>query len=276
MNAAAVSDKVALITGATDGIGQAAALSLARQGLRVLIHGRSLEKAKAAAETIRRQTGNERVEIFLADYASLAQVRAMAAEIVQKHDRLDVLVNNAGVYLERRAVTNDGFEATYQINHLAPFLLTFLLRDVLVLSAPARIVNVTSRLHFDARLEWDNLQGERGYDGHQAYALSKLGNVVFTYELARRLKDLEVTANCLHPGGVATKLLHAGWRSGGIPPEQGADTAIWLATSAEVEGVTGQYFQNRRAAQSSPTSYDAQIQARFWQVSAEQLEIEPD
>ncbi len=262
-------EKIALITGSTDGIGMYTARDLARQGMRVLLHGRDPARGQVVRDQIRRDAGNDAVDLFLADFAALREVRDLAAAVRARYNRLDVLVNNAGVYLKQRRVTEDGIEATFQINHLAPFLLTHLLLPLLQARAPARIVNVSSTTHQSARLDFDNLQGEKWYDGYNAYAVSKLGNIVFTYELASRLHGTGVTVNALHPGAVNTKLLRAGFGNYGVSPEQGAETSIYLASSPEVEKTTGRYFVNKRPVLSSPLSYDPTVQRTFWHVSAE-------
>jgi NAD(P)-dependent dehydrogenase (short-subunit alcohol dehydrogenase family) len=196
-------------------------------------------------------------------------VRQLAADIQARYDRLHVLVNNAGVILLKRQLTEDGLESTFAINHLAPFLLTHLLLDLLKMSAPARIVNVSSTVHYDGRIDFDNLQGERRYDGMDAYKVSKLGNVLFTFELAERLSDTGVTANCLHPGTVATKLLDTGWGwTNGLSSAQGAALSVYLASVPEVESVTGKYFERTTPSGASPKAADLKLRRKFWEVSA--------
>jgi NAD(P)-dependent dehydrogenase (short-subunit alcohol dehydrogenase family) len=262
-----VKDRVVLVTGATDGIGKQTALELARMGARVLVHGRSPERCRATLDEIRESGGRAEAEYFVCDFASLRQVREMAAQVKARHDRLHVLVNNAGVQLRERRLTEDGLELTFQVNHLAPFLLTHLLLDLLNNSAPARIVNVSSSSHQSARVDFSNLQGEKRFDGYGAYCLSKLGNVLFTFELAERLPGTRVTANCLHPGVIDTKLLRAGFGPGGGSLEEGAETPVYLASAPELEDVTGRYFARRREAPSSTASHDAQLRREFWRVS---------
>ncbi len=265
-------EKIVLITGSTDGIGMYTALALAEMGMRVLLHGRDPARAKLVRDKIRDATGNDHVDFLIADFAELEQVHALADAVRDRYGRLDVLVNNAGVYLKQRRVTADGIEATFQINHLAPFLLTHLLLDRLEASAPSRIVTVSSTTHQSARIDFDNLQGEKWYDGFNAYSVSKFGNIVFTCELASRLHGTRVTANALHPGAVNTKLLRAGFGSYGLRPEQGAETPVYLASSPEVESVTGKYFVNKRAMSSSPLTYDPTVQKEFWRISQELTE----
>jgi NAD(P)-dependent dehydrogenase (short-subunit alcohol dehydrogenase family) len=266
-----VRGRTVMVTGATDGIGKETARELARRGARVLLHGRDARRAAAARREICSSTGNDDVEVVLADFSSLRQVRALADEVRGLTDRLHVLVDNAGVYQERRHVTEDGLETTFQVNYLAPFLLTNLLLDLLFTAAPARIVVVSSAVHQRAPVDLDDLQGEKRYDGYSAYGLSKLGNLLFTYELAERLRGSGVTVNALHPGAVSTKLLHAGFRSsGGASPRQGARTAVYLAASPDVGDASGAYFVDERRTQSSPASYSRELRATFWSLS-EQL-----
>ncbi|MHB0868630.1 MAG: SDR family oxidoreductase [Chloroflexota bacterium] len=261
--------RVILVTGSTSGIGRQAALDLARMGARVLLHGRDPQRGQETLEEIRRETGNDQLELYLADLSSQRQIRHLAEQIVQEQERLDVLVNNAGVFVRNRQLTEDGIEMTFAVNHLAPFLLTHLLLDLLKRSVPSRVVTVSSGAHRRARIDWDNLQGEKGYDGYQAYALSKLGNVLFTLELAERLRGSGVTANCLEPGVIRTKLLQAGWGGfWGHDPEVGARRVVYLAVSPEVEGVTGRYFQDNQAVVPSPPADDPRLRRRFWDLSA--------
>ena len=263
-------NKIVLITGSTDGIGKETALQLAQRGATVIVHGRSVERCQAACDDIRRATGNSNVDFVVADLSSQRQVRRMAAEIQERTDGLQVLINNAGVILLTRQVTEDGLEATFAVNHLAPFLLTHLLLDRLRQSAPARIINVSSTVHYDAQIKVDNLQSEKNYNGINAYKLSKLGNVLFTFELADRLEGSDVTANCLHPGVVATKLLDTGWGwSTGLTSAQGAALSVYLATSPEVAQVTGKYFESTSAGGASPKANDVKLRRQLWDISAQ-------
>jgi NAD(P)-dependent dehydrogenase (short-subunit alcohol dehydrogenase family) len=263
-------DKIILITGSTDGIGKETALQLAELGATVVVHGRNAERCQTTRDEIRQATSNPNVDYVVADLSSQRQVRQMAAEISARYDRLHVLINNAGVILLKRQLTEDGLETTLAVNHLAPFLLTHLLLDLLKKSAPARIVNVNSTVHYNAQIKFDNLQGERNYAGATAYQVSKLGNVLFTFELADRLKDTGVTANCLHPGVVVTKLLETGWGwSNGLTPVQGAALSVYLATSPEMEQVTGKYFEGTSAGGASPKARDVKLRRQFWEVSAQ-------
>jgi NAD(P)-dependent dehydrogenase (short-subunit alcohol dehydrogenase family) len=274
--------KVCLVTGATSGIGAVTALELARLGATVLVAGGNAEKCRARVEAIRRQTG-ARVEGVVADLASQAQVRRMAAEVASRFASLDVLVNNAGTYLFERTLTQEGLEKTFAVNYLSHFLLTNLLLDRLAASPSSRVVCVSSEAHRSARIDFDNLQGERHYDRLEAYARSKLAILMFAYELTRRRRGARPTANALHPGVVATGLgsengFLRGWLRVRVrnlvdrsmmTPEEGARTSIFLASSPEVEGVTGRYFDQGRDVPSSPASYDEAVARKLWEVSEE-------
>jgi NAD(P)-dependent dehydrogenase (short-subunit alcohol dehydrogenase family) len=274
---ASLKGKTVLVTGATNGIGLVTARELARMGAQVTILGRNAEKIAQAVESIR-VPGGAAVEAIQADLSVKAEVRRAAEEFGSRHDRLHILVNNAGAVFNRREVTADGYEMTFALNHLNYFLLTNLLLNLLTASAPARIVNVSSMAHLGAKLNFDNLQNERGYSTYGAYGQSKLANIYFTYELARRLEGSGVTVNCLHPGFVKTnfgksnggisRLVYGLAQLAAIPVERGAQTSIYLASSPEVEGVSGKYFDQCRAVKSSPVSYDLRAAQRLWDVSA--------
>ena len=270
--------KTVLITGGTGGIGKATAIGLAAMGARVAVTGRDAERTRAAVADIAAASGNPAIDGYVADMSSQAEVRRLAGEILGAYPRLDVLVNNVGGFWATRHVTADGLEHTFALNHLAGFLLTELLLKRLEACAPARIVTVSSGAQSMGRLDFDDLQGERSYSGQQAYNASKLANVMFTYELARRLQGTGVTANVLHPGVTRTAFGSEDpvpyWRVM-MPlvtpfmkaPAKGAETPIYLASSPEVEGVTGAYFVNRRPKTSNPLSYDTAAAARLWQIS---------
>ena len=276
----AMAGKTVLVTGSTGGIGKATAMGLAGMGGRVAITGRDHERVQAAAAEIRAKTGNPDVAGFVADLSSQAEVRRLAAAILEAYPRLDVLVNNVGGFWATRHVTADGLERTFAVNHLAGFLLTNLLLDRLRSSASARVVTVSSAAHAMASIDFDDLQGEHGYSGQTAYNQSKLANVMFTYELARRLAGSGVTANALHPGVVDTgfgaedpsriyRYLVPLMRPFMKTPRRGAVTSIYLASSPEVEGITGRYFVDRKARASSKASYDADAAARLWRMSSD-------
>ncbi|HET6753232.1 MAG TPA: SDR family oxidoreductase [Jiangellaceae bacterium] len=271
--------KTVLITGGTAGIGKATALGLATMGAHVAITGRDPARTEAAAGEIHAAGGGQ-VDAFVADLSSQSEVRRLADEVLQRLSRIDVLVNNAGGYWNTRHVTVDGLEHTFAVNHLAPFLLTNLLLDRLKHSAPARVVTVSSHAHASGRIDFDDLQGERSYSGARAYNQSKLANVLFTYELARKLQATPVTANTLHPGVVNTsfgtedpagvqRLLVPFMRPFMKTPAEGAATPIHLASAPDLERVTGRYFADSKPKKSSQRSYDEATAARLWQVSAD-------
>ncbi len=277
--------RVCLITGATSGIGLAAAEGLARLGATTLLVGRHPGRLEAAVARVRARGEASRVHGFLADLSDMAQVRRLAKEVLESFPRLQVLVNNAGVFFLHRQKSVDGFEMTLAVNHLAPFLLTNLLLDALRAGAPTRIVNVASAAHHDGCIHFEDLQLRRGYNGWKAYAQSKLANVLFTYELARRLEGTGVTVNALHPGWVATRI---GDNNGllarlalriarltALSPEEGAEGILYLAASPEVESVTGRYFVRTREAGSSPLSYDEEAARRLWEASLALTALEP-
>jgi NAD(P)-dependent dehydrogenase (short-subunit alcohol dehydrogenase family) len=272
--------KTILVTGATSGIGQETARELALRGAHVIVAGRSAEKAAETVATIRSATGNDQVDYLLADFASLDQVRGLAAQFADRYDRLDVLINNAGAVFMRRQESADGFEMTLAVNHLAPFLLTNLLLPKLKESAPARVITVASDAHTNAALDLDDLQMEQNYAIMKAYGRSKLANILFSYELARRLDSNLVTANAMHPGFVST-----GMGSNNVPRwfgrlfqgftglfardvAQGAETVIYLADSPQVAGVSGKYFMDKKPIASSPLSYDKALARQLWERSA--------
>ena len=260
--------KTILVTGSTDGIGKQTALVLAKSGARVILHGRNREKIDAAAADIRRVVSDAQLDGIAADFSSLKHVRAMAQQLLLKYPRLDVLINNAGVYTKHRALTEDGFEMTFGVNHLAHFLLTNLLLDALKASAPARIVTVSSMVHAGAALDFENLQAEKSFNAHGAYALSKLANVLFSAELAQRLQGTGVTSNALHPGVIGTKMLRAAFNMSGAGVESGAATPVYLAVDPEVENSTGKYYSDRKIVRASPLANDPEVRRRFWETSA--------
>lgn len=272
-----MSGKLCVVTGASAGIGKETALGLAKLGASVVLVCRDPERGETASREIKRISGSDAVELMICDLSSQTSIRQFASEFKSRHDRLDVLVNNAGVFLRQRSQTEDGIESTFAINHLGYFLVTNLLLDLLKSSAPSRIVNVASAAHRYGRLDLNSWVTARDYSSFGAYANSKLANVLFTYELARRLEGTGVTANCLHPGAVATslfrrlpKILEVLIKLTTISPQRGARTSIYLASSAEVEGVSGKYFVRRRPQRSSSASYDEQAARRLWDLS-EQL-----
>ena len=270
--------KTCVITGASSGLGLATATALAQMGARTVLVCRDRARGEAALNEIVQTTRNRDVELMLADLSSQAAIRKLADDFLSTERPLHVLVNNAGAINMRRSLTIDRIETTFAVNHLAYFLLTLLLLDRLKASAPARIVNVTSEGHRTTGIRFDDLGGERDYSPFRAYCQSKLANVLFTYELARRLDGSRVSANSVHPGAVATRLAqnNAGWvrllfRLAGVffrSPERGAATSVHLASAPDLEGVTGKYFADCKEKRSSPASYDEATARRLWDVSA--------
>ncbi|HEX6807200.1 MAG TPA: SDR family oxidoreductase [Gemmatimonadaceae bacterium] len=267
--------RVCLVTGANSGLGFATSTGLARLGATVIMLCRNIDRGTAARDHVRSETGSAHVSLVVADLASLDEVRRAAAEVASAHAQLHVLVNNAGIQARRRRVTQDGFEETLAVNHLAPFLLTSLLAPLLRASAPARVITVASQVERMGRIRFDDLQLEDGYGPVRAYAQSKLANILFTYELASRLAGTGVTANCLHPGYLNTGLMRespdwmrALWRPFLPNAERGARTVLYLATAPELDSVTGGYFERCRPARSSRRSYDVAARRRVWDLSA--------
>jgi len=275
-----MADKVVLITGGTGGIGKATAIGLARMGARVGITGRDLARTERAAADIRNASGSVAVDTFAADLTSQSELRRLALAVLDAYPRLDVVINNVGGFWAHRHLTSDGLERTFALNHLAAFLLTNLLLDRLKASAPARVVTVSSGAQSMGRIAFDDLQGARKYSGQRAYNQSKLANVMFTNELARRVAGTGVTANCLHPGVVRTNFgaedqarLFAIVSPVVLPflktPAQGAETSIYLASSPNVDGISGQFFINRKPKAANKAAYDTNVAARLWAISAE-------
>jgi NAD(P)-dependent dehydrogenase (short-subunit alcohol dehydrogenase family) len=270
--------KVCLITGANSGIGKGTAFGLAKMGATVVMVARNLEKGQAALEEIKEASGNDSVDLMMADLSSQAAVRELAASFEEQYENLDVLINNAAIIPPKRTITVDGIEIQFAVNHLAPFLLTNLLIDTLKASAPSRIITVSSTAHRDGKIDFDDLQSAKKYIrlGWEQYSNTKLANILFTTVLSQKLEGTGVTANSLHPGVIWTNL----WR--GFPSflyplaklifkpvAEGTQTPLYLATSPEVEGVTGKYFKDRKPIEAAPQAYDQSTAQRLWQVSAE-------
>ena len=264
-----------LVTGATDGIGKQTALNLVRQGARVLVHGRSLLRAEAAVAELKSASGMSDLEPVAGDFSSLIQVRALAEEVRSRVDCLEVLVHNAGVYMKSRVLTEDGLETTFQVNHLAPFLLSHLLLDRLAAAPAARVVVVSSVAHQGGYIDFQNLQGEKQFDAYSAYALSKLANLLFAVELADRLRGTRITVNALHPGVIGTKLLKAGFGMDGADVERGARTSTYLSTSSEIQGTTGGYFMDCKPTACSLYVGDPLLRHRFWEYSEGLVKLAP-
>jgi len=271
--------KTCVVTGATSGIGAAAARALAGMGARVVVAGRDPLRCQSTVDALRAATGNPAIEPAVADLSSLAEVRRLATELKDRYPRIDVLANNAGAYFAKRHESSEGFEMTWALNVLAPFLLTHLLLDRLVASAPARVINTSSNAHERARLRPEDLDGRPRRAGFRAYGQSKLALNLLTYEFARRVDPDEVTVNAYHPGFVASRF---GWNNGrvyrgairllsrafGVSSEEGADTLVYLASAPENAGTTGRYFYERKATRSSPSSYDRALAEQVWDACA--------
>jgi len=274
-----MSGKVCLVTGATSGIGRVTAYELAKMDATVVAVGRNPQKGAETVTEIKRRSASDKVEFMQADLSSQESIRDLARTFTDKYDQLHVLVNNAGGVFSKRETTVDGLEMTFALDHLAYFLLTALLLPVLERSAPARIINVSSGAQGMGKIDFDDLQGAKRYRGWRAYSQAKLANVLFTYELARRLQGTGVTANCLHPGFVATGFaqnnsgaLQALIKAGqvfAISPEKGAETSVFLASSPLVEGFSDKYFANKKEKKSAKQSYDESVARRLWDVSAQ-------
>jgi retinol dehydrogenase-14 len=275
--------KTVLITGGTSGIGKASAVALAAMGANVVIVGRNPDRGEAALRDIKAQSHSDSVELMLADLSVQDEVRRMADEFLRRHDRLDVLANNAGLVQSRRTETADGMETTLATNHLAPFLLTNLLLHRLKESVPSRVITVSSEAERMGNIDFDDIQSRQKYRGFPVYGMTKLANIMFTNELAERLKGTSVTANCLHPGAVGTNF---GKNNAGPmalffrlakpfmrTPERGADTLIWLASSADVDGVSGKYFSDRKEIEAKEIAYDPSARRRLWEISEELTDL---
>ena len=271
-------DKVVLVTGANSGIGRAASLALAKKGATVVMVARNKERGEAARSEIIRESQNASVDLLLADLSSLESVRQLAAEFQRKYSRLHVLINNAGLFNQRRHVTMDGYENTFATNYLAPFLLTNLQLDLLKASAPSRIINVSSVGHYSRHINFDDLNLEKEYGGWKAYGQSKLALVLFTHKLAKKLQGTGVTVNSVHPGTVATNIWSRPLGPVGFimalpklfmtTPKQGAETIVYLASSPDAKDLNGEYLEKLKVKKSSDESYNEEIAQRLWDVSA--------
>lgn len=258
-----------LITGSTDGIGKQTALELARNGMSVIIHGRSETKCRETIDEISASVPAAKLDHVTGDLSSLRSVRLLAASVKNRTDRIDVLLNNAGVFMNEKVMTEDGFEMTFAVNHLAPFLLTRELQPLLENAQAPRVITVSSIAHRNGVIDMTNLNSERSFSGYGSYAASKLANILFTQELSERLKAKKITANCLHPGVVGTKLLKKGFNgmNGSETLEQGAETSVFLASSSEVEDVTGAYFVRKKISAVSAAANDPVIRKQLWEIS---------
>jgi len=271
--------KVCLVTGATDGIGKVSARVLAELGAKVIIVGRNPEKSAIVLAELRSISGNENIDLLMADLAVMQEVRDLAEQVISRYDRIDVLLNNAGGYFTKHEITSDGLEMTFALNHMSYFLLTNKLMELLKYSAPARIVNVSSDAHYSVDIEFENLNGEQEYKAWKAYQKSKLANVLFTNELLKKVPG-NITVNCLHPGFVATNFGHnnggffgpvlkIAQRISAIDPEEGAKTSIFLCSAPEVKGVSGKYFYKCQPKTSSRESRNMDTGKRLWKISSD-------
>ena len=263
--------KTILITGATDGIGLATAVALGRRGHRIILHGRSAERLEQSVVDVRNASGADEHEIVRADFSSLEEVMSMVMSLTRRGGPLHVLINNAGVYMKDRRLTRDGFEMTFAVNHLSHFLLTLGVLELLREGRPARIVNVSSVSHRRGRMNFSDLHGDQGYSAYEAYAQSKLANVLFTHSLSSRLDADEVTANALHPGVISTKLLRAGFSMSGASLDEGAATSVYLATAPELDGVSNRYFANSAEKAAEDHARHAESAEQLWNASIEMI-----
>ncbi|HEV2120971.1 MAG TPA: SDR family oxidoreductase [Candidatus Bathyarchaeia archaeon] len=271
-------DKMVMVTGANSGIGKAASLALAKKGATVVMVARNKERGEAARDDIIRTTQNNSIDLLLADLSSLESVKTLASEFQKKYSRLHVLINNAGLFNQRRRVTPDGYENTFATNYLAPFLLTNLQLDLLKASAPSKIINVSSVGHYNGHINFDDLNLQTDYGGWKAYGQSKLALVLFTHELAKKLQGTGVTVNSVHPGTVATNIWTRPFGPVGFimalpklfmtSPEKGAETIVYLASSPDAKDLNGEYLEKLKVKKSSDESYDQEIAQRLWDVSA--------
>lgn len=274
------SDAVMIVTGATNGIGLVTAQELARTGATVVMVGRDVQRVNAAVTKIRDDIPDAKLDSFVADLSRISETQLLASYIQDTYSRVDVLVNNAGAFFETRQLSADGIEMTFALNHMAPFVLTNLLLRTMRASAPARIINVSSAAHQGAQIDFTDINAEQRYSAWRAYAQSKLCNLLFTYELADRLQDSDVSVNALHPGFVRTGFAQNSQsmfttifgflqRYFAISPEQGAETSIYLATSDAVASTSGKYFVNKQATASSRSSYDYTARRKLWDLSTQ-------
>lgn len=263
-------EKIILITGSTDGIGKQTAIELSAKGFHVLIHGRNGERVEKTVDEIKSLYSNN-VDGFVSDFSSLNDVKNFAEELKYKFEKIDVLINNAGVYMNKKVLTKDGYETTFQVNHLSHFLLTNLLIDLIKKSNDGRIINVSSIAHQNSQLDWENLNAEKFYEAYYAYALSKLANILFTKELNRKLNGSTVTTYSLHPGVISTKLLMQGFNITGASLQKGAETSIYLATSDNIQKYSGEYFVDKQISQSHSITYDKKVCEKFWDLSFEMV-----
>ena len=275
---ARMTGKVCLITGANSGIGYETSKALAKMGARVVMACRNEAKAKQAQQEIIIESGNPDVDLLIADMSSLDSVRSLADTVKNKYSRLDVLINNAGIMNSVKEMSVDGYEMQYAVHQLGPFLLTHLLLDLLKASAPSRVINLSSKLHSMAKIEFDNLQAEKKFGAFKTYSMSKLAHLMFSYSLAQRLEGSGVTVNAVHPGVIGSNL---GSTPGLVKifmksPKRGAETSVFLASSPSMAKVTGKYFIDCKPARSSKRSYDQDVADRLWELALEQTGLKSE
>ena len=262
--------KTILITGSTDGIGKETAFELASMGHHVIMHGKREDYGKQLSEEIKKITGNQSVDYVNANLSDFREIKNLTKQIKEHYLKIDVLLNNAGVFMNEKVILPNGLEMTFMVNHMAVFCITNELLELVKKSKHGRII-VTSSMAHSSSIDFNNLNGEKYWDPYNSYAVSKLANILFSYKLNRNLQQQKcnVTVNCLHPGVISTKLLHAGWGIGGASLQHGAATSVYLATSPEVENVSGRYFVNKQPQKSSAFSYDEKAQDKLWQISTD-------
>lgn len=275
-------NRTIVLTGFTAGIGRATAFELARRGARLALVCRNPEKGADTAREIRTETGNDRLQVFHCDLSSMSATRRLAGELLESCERIDVLLNNAGIFAPKRRLTSEGLETTFATNHMSYYLLTRLLLERVIASG-GRVVNVASTAHKNATLDLDDLQNEKNYSGFRVYCESKLANIYFTFELARRLAGSGATANCLHPGVIGTELIRPwgrfvawAWKLFTATPAEGAETSVYLATAPELAGVSGKYFDDKKEARVSAAARDADTARRLWDISANLCGLPPE
>ncbi|MCK5836804.1 MAG: SDR family NAD(P)-dependent oxidoreductase [Desulfobacula sp.] len=259
-------NKIILLTGATDGIGKHTAFMMAQNGAVLLLHGKNFEKGDKIRHEIIKKTQNKNVYYFNADFRSFTAINKLSSEIHKQFSHIDILINNAGIYENKKIILKNGFEKNFMVNYLASFFLTIKFLDLLKNAPDARIINVSSMVHADS-IDFENLNGEKFYSGNNAYSLTKLCNILFTYELDDRLKNKKITVNALHPGVINTKLLKKGWGAIGSSPTDGAKRIFYLADASKSASVSGKYFMNDNSVKSTEISFDKNIRKKLWDLS---------